>query len=377
METTRSNPSPRIRRRMRRLERLLKGSLQLSKYSIPGVFIALAGCVPQPSFIALSPDGRYAVVPFTADGPGFAGPPKKAQLILIDLDTRTARPLGAAADSPFWLNTSGDVTVCTTGAEGEDEPGLVIIAGDRTITVAKAAFPALTPDGRYVVFTQMPDGFNGMSNPIVVRDLTNGTTRDLGVRGYLAMVSPDGETIAYVSEKEGDWGLYVIPFGGGEATLLTNFNPDEPGLFQPQWTNNNTLLYRAYAKDSPEDTDLFTVTTQGAVKQLTRDNTISEAFPQVADSGKLVYLAFDGKVEACDAGELTVATPTAAGLQARTLGHDAVSFSVSGDRVVYVAHDDDAEKSTLWMLDLDEPGEPPVRISDWVMRDIMNLPQDD
>ena len=119
------------------------------------------------------------------------------------------------------------------------------------------------------------------------------------------------------------------------------------------------------------------MTTQGEVKQLTRDNRISEAFPQVADNGKLVYLAFDGKVEPCDGGVVTVAMPTAVGLRARTLGHDAVSFSVSGDRVVYVAHDEDAEESTLWMLDLDDPGEPPVRISDWVLRDVMNLPEDD
>ncbi|MCB5231348.1 MAG: S41 family peptidase [Candidatus Cloacimonas sp.] len=76
--------------------------------------------------------------------------------------------------------------------------------------------PAISPDGKTVCFTYMTDLWlvpfeGGEAKRITVSD---GVDRD-------PIYSPDGKWIAFTSNREGFYGVYLIPSEGGQAKLLS------------------------------------------------------------------------------------------------------------------------------------------------------------
>ena len=380
----------RRRRRVTRLEKLLRSSMRLSRYPLPGVLIALAGCVPPPNFVAISPDGRYAVVPFNDQGPALLGA-LNSGLVMIDLQTMRTTLVAEEADASAWVCVANGTiarVVDTDGAHAVE----VLYDGNRH-RLAGLTFPALSPDGKTLFATasesmDIDDSVAKAQGPLVAIDLQSMQRRELGVTGVSASVSPDGQTLAYLTAEVNDdaqaWSIGAIPTAGGAGTRLAEFNPDYAWFFQPRWIDNNTLVFRGYAEGSPEDTDLFTVNLDGEVKQLTADNTISEAYPQPASGGRLVWLAVQGKVmddqreEPLQAlrGKLMVATLNDDGtLEVQDTGREAYAFAVHGDRLLFVDINEILGRSDLWMIDLSKPGFRATNLSDDITREVKGLPE--
>ena len=98
----------------------------------------------------------------------------------------------------------------------EDLAAIVLIDG-----------PRLSPDGETVVFTRTTTDLEGKAYRSAIwtvpyaggtpRQLTSGTGKDRA-----ASWSPDGQWIAFLSDRDGEKGqLHLIPTGGGEARRLT------------------------------------------------------------------------------------------------------------------------------------------------------------
>jgi len=71
-------------------------------------------------------------------------------------------------------------------------------------------------------------------------NLTNLSNSDFSQDG-LPTVSPDGNWVAFVSDRDGKWGIWAVPRGGGEATKLLdlstiNTNPSPWGVDERDWT---------------------------------------------------------------------------------------------------------------------------------------------
>lgn len=381
----------RSRRRRTRLEKILAGSMRLSKYPLPGVFIALAGCVPPPNFVAISPDGRYAVVPFNDDGPALLGK-TNGGLVMIDLQTMKSTLVANETDASSWVSIANG-TIARAVGEGGPSATEVIYRGKRH-TLPGLTFPTLAPDGRTLFATaaqrfDMNDPVAEATGPIVAIDLATMARRELGVTGVTATVSPDGKTLSYIARQtDGDdgesWAICAIPTAGGEGKALAEFNPDIARFFQPKWLDDRTLVFRGYAEGSPEDTDLFMVNLEGEVKQLTADNTISEAYPQPASGGRLVWLAVQGRVMDPERevpllglrGKLMIGRINESGaLETEELGRTAVAFTVQGDRLLFVDVDDRLQRNDLWMIDLSRPGYRATNLSDDITREVDGLPE--
>lgn len=403
---------PRSRRPTRsRLERLLLGTLQLSKYSLPGVLVSLSGCVAPPSFIAISPDGKHAVVMYNSQGPAFMG---KLNGVPLRIDLETGKVSHIIADdaegfdpvkgfeAAMWLNTSGDTITFTT------QTHTVVIQDGEVYQLAGHFFPALAPDGATVYTTVSGDPSENkleatvdkLMGPIHATKLNRPGSKPLGVEGLPSEVSPDGKYLAYISHdkapannkrKDADqsWGIYIVPTAGGKPKRLASLNPDRAYYFKPTWIDDRSLLYRGFAEGSPEDTDLFVTDITGKTRQLTADNTISEAYPQATSDGRLVWLAVEGNVFTTNKnnkddgmiGRLMVAKPGVgnAPMRVTDLGYKASAFAVHGDKLLFVdlQKKEDDVINTLWMLDLSKPDQPAKNYNEMILGKIKLPAADD
>jgi Tol biopolymer transport system component len=108
--------------------------------------------------------------------------------------------------------------------------------------------PAVSPDGRYVIFIS-----NRAGMPSIWRmDIDGGNQTPLtsGQEDYAPQLSPDGQWIVFQSWRSGKEALWSMPFGGGEPKQLTEkftygatispdskliacgVQPEEPGALQ-------------------------------------------------------------------------------------------------------------------------------------------------
>jgi Tol biopolymer transport system component len=70
---------------------------------------------------------------------------------------------------------------------------------------------------------------NGMG----LRNLSNNQEANDG----LPTISPDGQWVAFVSDRDGQWGIWVVPTEGGQAEKLFDL-PNIPwGSDDLVWTN--------------------------------------------------------------------------------------------------------------------------------------------
>ncbi|MEE9131991.1 MAG: S9 family peptidase [Gemmatimonadota bacterium] len=111
--------------------------------------------------------------------------------------------------------------------------------------IRTASSVALSPDGQQLAFvvTQIDSVENAYYSHIWLTDVSGGPPRQHTrgkVRDRHPVWSPDGTTIAFVSDRSGDDPqVYVIPVDGGEARALTEM---ENGAFDPVWSPDGDKL---------------------------------------------------------------------------------------------------------------------------------------
>src|SRR5919108_2709992 len=121
----------------------------------------------------------------------------------------------------------------------------------RTLIAGPAAElkPAWSPDGRELAFMSNRDGnfdiyvANGEGSG--VRRLTDDLRND-----FNPVWSPDGRTLAWNSDRSGDFGIYVMNANGGDVRRLT----DAPGIDSvPSWSpRGERNAFRASRDGDPE-----------------------------------------------------------------------------------------------------------------------------
>jgi len=103
-------------------------------------------------------------------------------------------------------------------------------------------YPAISPDGSSIVFTYKGDLYKvtaagGTATPLTLHD----------AHDYNAIWSPDGQYIAFASDRYGNFDVFVMPATGGEARRLTFHSAGEvPFSFSP---DGKSILFGAARQD--------------------------------------------------------------------------------------------------------------------------------
>ncbi|MDX2132272.1 MAG: DPP IV N-terminal domain-containing protein [Planctomycetota bacterium] len=128
----------------------------------------------------------------------------------------------------------------TSGAGAPDEPPSQVSVSRVSFAEEGADFdPSVSKDGTRLFFASTQhratsDIYAKRVDSRVVTQLTNDPGDD-----EMPALSPDGEWVAFTSNRAGNWDIYVMPATGGQAMLITGEAEDE---IAPSWSPDGSRL---------------------------------------------------------------------------------------------------------------------------------------
>jgi TolB protein len=105
--------------------------------------------------------------------------------------------------------------------------------------------------------------------------------------------SPDGKTLAFVGERNGDFDIYSIPFAGGQETRLTTAKGLDDG---PEYSPDGKYIYFNSVRTGIMQ--IWRMRPDGSEQEQITHDEFNNWFPHISPDGKwMVILSYDKSVE--------------------------------------------------------------------------------
>jgi Tol biopolymer transport system component len=150
-------------------------------------------------------------------------------------------------------------------------------------------YPSISPDGNSVAFSYGGDIYVVNSHGGQANQITSHVAYD-----YAPVWSPDGKSIAFASDRYGNFDIYIVSAKGGKPKrITTNSAKETPWTFTP---DGNNILFSALIQDPAESalfpkssmTELYSINIEGGrPKQILA--TPAEEVSFIGNSDKFVY----------------------------------------------------------------------------------------
>jgi Tol biopolymer transport system component len=248
--------------------------------------------------VAVSPDGRR--IAFARTGPART-PSSDIYIVEVSRDLAVGgepRRLVANHTAPVslaWL-PEGDALIFSSGGS----LWRTSVAGGTTVAPERLAFagspahdPALSRDGRRLAFSQRSLRQNifrielaGGGGPAgAPREMVPSTREDAWPQ-----YSPDGERIAFLSDRSGVRQIYVCDAGGSNLQRLTSLAGGVERPY-PGWSpDGRRIVFAARAAGSA---DIYVLDVHGGQPRRLTAESSAEYHPQWSKDGRWIYFASD------------------------------------------------------------------------------------
>jgi Tol biopolymer transport system component len=263
------------------------------------------------------------------------------------------------------LSPDGRMVVYASAAAGNLDLYLLRVGGARSIpltarSAADDSQPAFSPDGERIAFRSERDG-----GGLFVMGATGESVRRVTTEGFDPVWSPDGKRLVYSTEpvqdpysREGNAELWTVEIVSGAARRL--FAGD---AVQPTWSRDGRRV--AYWANADGQRDIWTIGANGGEPVAVTHDEATDWSPEWSPDGRWLYFSSDrgGSMSlwriAIDTGTgRTDGDPQPVTSGVRGMGY--ARFSADGSRLALMAYDRSYEQ-TLFDLDVGATRARPVR----------------
>ncbi|WP_299309948.1 amidohydrolase family protein [uncultured Croceicoccus sp.] len=166
-----------------------------------------------------------------------------------------------------------------------------------TVEEGTALQPALSPDGRTIVFAMLGDIYTLPSTGGTARAITRGMAMDTQ-----PVFSPDGRWIAFLSDRSGPENLWIMRTDGSEARQVS-FHGGDPVFTSPSWSADGRAIHVSRFWPDRNAYELWGIPLNGdgighVVIPTEVDGTTRHALGAVATAdGALIYALREGDLD--------------------------------------------------------------------------------
>ncbi len=188
-----------------------------------------------------------------------------------------------------WTNRLRTLAVFAVGFPLALLRGQPAVSSGELVSRVTNAYPVFSPDGKWIAYMSNADGdfdiYVRSLNEHVVKKLTNAPDQD-GTPAW----SPDGKKIAFRSMRDGRSQVYVMSSDGSDQRNLSNntFNDEHP-----IWTRDGKKIFFCSDRTTPSGSkdknyDIFVMDATGdIVTQITHTPEV-ETYPSLSPDGSMI-----------------------------------------------------------------------------------------
>jgi TolB protein len=142
--------------------------------------------------------------------------------------------------------------------------------------------------------TKSANGTSGHDSLVYVLPISGGTPRRITQSGpsYWHGWSPDGKTLAFVGQRNGEFDIYTIPVAGGDETQLTTAKGLDDG---PEYSPDGEYIY--FNSERTGHMQIWRMKPEGSDQEQVFEDDYNNWFPHISPDGKwMVFLTYEKDV---------------------------------------------------------------------------------
>jgi Tol biopolymer transport system component len=150
----------------------------------------------------------------------------------------------------------------------------------------------LSPDGKQLAISDQSQG--NRRSLIYIVPLTGGTPTQITPRGpsYWHGWSPDGKTLTFCGERDGEFDIYTIPAAGGPETRLTTAKGLDDG---PEYSPDGQFIYFNSVRTGTMQ--IWRMKTDGSNQEQITSDEFNNWFPHLSPDGRsMAFLSYEKDV---------------------------------------------------------------------------------
>ena len=197
-------------------------------------------------------------------------------------------------EAPNWMR---DGSAFLFNRDGHIER--LAVGGDKPVTIDTGLATrcnndhGISPDATQLAISDNSQGDH--ESLVYIVPLAGGTPRRITQKSpsYWHGWSPDGKTLAFVGQRDGEFDIYSIPAAGGEETRLTTAKGLDDG---PEYSPDGNYIY--FNSERTGHMQIWRMKPDGSEEQQVFSDDVNNWFPHISPDGKwMVFLTFAADVK--------------------------------------------------------------------------------